>query len=175
MNHEYPIGLIISRIAIAWHHSIVLELSEELKALPLYKRPLAIEYIYERCLKYSSIRVKKVLNDIKVQNEIKENPEKNAVFILLVKSMKSGKYLDRIIRQIRLLLPKWQENSYFDLKEFYNELYPRKESIGEHDGCAGEVIVSGSNYRCRKCKIVGQKIRENTVGKINFLDLDTLQ
>lgn len=72
--------------------------------------------------------------------------------MLLTKYLQSGKYLKRIIGQLRKLISNWQGNNFIDLGELYAELYPPKESLGEHAGCGGEVIVSGSYFRCRKCK-----------------------
>ncbi|MDQ6787788.1 MAG: hypothetical protein M3033_13350 [Acidobacteriota bacterium] len=140
---------IIARIATAWQYTVILELSDRLKTLPLRHRAVAIEYIYERCLRYASGRVWKELEKAHVQNDIVENPDKRIEFILLAKYMQSIKYLERIIRQVNMLFSRWLANESININELYQDLFARKPSVGEHAECTGEIIVSGSYYRCR--------------------------
>lgn len=162
-------GKVITRIAIAWQHCIVLELTDELKSLPFRQRAIAFEYIYERCLRYAGEQVNKKLEKPGIASVLEESYPKHFAFILLADHINSQKYIERIIKQIRDLLPRWQANEMLDIKDFYQELHPRKPSLGKHEGCGGEVIESGSYYRCRHCKTVGHKIRENLEGNIVLL------
>lgn len=162
---------IARRIAIDWKDCVLLEMRDELTNLPLRQRALAIQFIYERCYRYSHHKVKKELDKPSVQDEIDKNDGRPIEFVLLHRYMQTGKYLERVIRQTRQLIPFWQEDKFFNLRDLYEELFPRKPSIGEHEDCSGEVIISGSYYRCRKCKSVGHEIRETLDGNLVLLSV----
>lgn len=54
-------GRVVGAITAAWRDSIIIELGDELKVLSLHQRAVAIEFIYERCRRYATEQVNKLL------------------------------------------------------------------------------------------------------------------
>lgn len=130
---QYRAGRVVGTVAAAWRDTIILELSDELKQLSLHQRAVAIEFIYERCRRSATEQVNKLLEKESIQNDIASNPDKHVEFLILTKHLQSGKYLKRVIDQLRKLMPKWRDDNFIDVQDLYAELYQSKESFGEQE------------------------------------------
>lgn len=99
---------LVLRIARAWEESILLELTDELKTVPLQQRPVALAVIHERTVYYAFKKVAWYTGQPDCRARLAPLEEKMREQILLAEYLSNEKYARIIIEIFRRLLPRWQ-------------------------------------------------------------------
>jgi hypothetical protein len=97
----------VIRVAKMWENCVLLELSEELKKVPLQQRPVALAVIHERCVYYAQKKVSWYMGKPEVRERLAELEEKHLEQTLLAEFLNNEKYIRLVIDLVNKLLPRW--------------------------------------------------------------------